>query len=75
MKNGFIIEMPLGAYMENRPGPGVEAGWTQYLDEAFVFGLRGVASTVLMSLPARLGCRLVEVVVERMVKKKISVDP
>ena len=70
-KNGFVIATPLGAYLENIPGSSVVSVWTQYLDEAHVFGRRGFASAVLMALPARLGCRLIEVSVRRVVVKAI----
>ena len=74
-KNGFVIATPLGAYLDDRLGPGVEAGWTPELNWAHVFGRRAAASEILMALPARLGCRLVEVSVERVVKKNIFWRP
>ena len=74
-KTGYVIERKLdGAWLGSKSCLAGSVVCVHSIDEAFVFGSRHRASVALMECPA-WGCRVVEVVVERMVKKKISVVP
>ena len=75
-KTGYVIERAAdGCWLGSKSCLAGSVVCVHSIDEAFVFGSRGRASKALMGCPSAWGCRVVEVVVERVVKKKISVVP